>query len=271
MAPPRFLVPDDPGTISTLAANIGTAATNVGSFTKGLEGLGNDLLVGWYGAAERMTAREIGKAAAFCDRLQQSFGKAAGALKAYSGALVTANGLLAAYTPTDDEKLIDPDLPIASSIGGSILQVPALTVPMQMTERNWEILRPVYVAAATAVTAINDAEDMVVKGAPKDVKAALWEQLPFLRKEPLIPGVGGRTPPAIPTGFSSTKYSKDVYLLQEVLQARGWRGVKLTGKYDANTADIVRKFQMDKKIKPANGKLTPATWSALWNKPITWP
>jgi peptidoglycan hydrolase-like protein with peptidoglycan-binding domain len=85
------------------------------------------------------------------------------------------------------------------------------------------------------------------------------------------PRAKGQPRPNMPANLDPKRKTSDALLVQQVLQARGWRRIKLTGMFDATTASVLRQFQIEKGLKHQDGKLHPETWEELWDQKITWP
>lgn len=58
-----------------------------------------------------------------------------------------------------------------------------------------------------------------------------------------------------------------VRTIQARLQARGWT-ISVDGQFGPQTDRVIRQFQAEKNLG-VDGIVGPATWSALWNAPIT--
>lgn len=120
------------------------------------------------------------------------------------------------------------------------------------------------VAAAKALVA---ASELIGKGKKASIDAAIARALPFQRDVPLVPGPGAKEPPLAATIGPKSKPA-DIRRAQEVLRARGWR-VTVNGKWDAQTAGVVRQFQINKHVAHS-GVVDKATWHAMWTKKIIW-
>lgn len=258
--------PDTSGEISGLATSIGNAATAVGGFRNELGSTGDRLYKGWYGAAERMVAREIQTLAGFLDDLYKGLSEAATELNAYATALRTAESDL---KKEEARKFVVGERMVPDPYGGGLglFVSPNLTNSFNgpwgnLTVENARILSVLKPAATKAYNAVMAAGPLIAKGSGGDLKSIIDYRLPFQRPYPLIPGV----PHA---GDKIPKWTGDITQVQELLVARGWRRITVTGKNDETTQDIVRQFQEEKGIKPADGKVDQKTWEALWNRKIT--
>lgn len=134
----------------------------------------------------------------------------------------------------------------------------AKTTP-DMTELNTK--------AAAAAKALVTASELIGKGKKASIDAAIERQLPFQRSVPLVPGPGAKEPLLAATIGPKSKPA-DIRRAQEVLRARGWR-VTVNGKWDTQTAGVVRQFQSNKHVAHT-GVVDKATWHAMWTKKIIW-
>jgi hypothetical protein len=256
------------------------AAEDTGSVAGHLKTLGTDLTNWWWGAAERMTSREITAAAGFFKKISESFDAVVTALGKYKGEIERANRELKALEGTmatepsyqlwkpgltfPNSPLLTPSTkpsPSTSSSGPPLLLSPDTDPRVKAI---WDSLAE---PASTCRTAIVNAASHVASGSGTILTVNIGKDLPFQRDSPLVPGPGSK-PSALPGDVNSKTKSPGVEQLQELLQARGWR-IDVTGKYDDRTRYVVAAFQREKHIKPANGVVNQATWDAIWNKPIT--
>lgn len=263
--------PDTFGEINALATSLGNAATVVGSFRQELASTGDRLYKGWYGAAERMVAREIQTLAGFLDDLYKSLSQAAAALKTYATALSTATSELDTEEKrafVKDEKLVTD--PYGSAFGSFVSPGIGNFDGLKITVENARILTVLKPIATAAHEKVMAAGPLIAKGSGTDLKSIIDYKLPFQRPFPLIPGVRNPKKPqaGMPANVNSKTWSPDVKLLQEILLARGWR-IDVTGKFDDRTREVVRQFQDEKGIDPATGKVDAKTWDALWKRKIT--
>jgi hypothetical protein len=111
-----------------------------------------------------------------------------------------------------------------------------------------------------------------------------WSATPLPKPDPTPkPNPGTTAPPfPLPRGHWFGPKSPDgrnhsgywaqdrpkIEMLQKRLRQRGWRGVNVTGRYDAATEAAIRGFQQDKHL-PVDGRTGAVTWPRLWTAPIT--
>ena len=253
------------------ATKFKTAAETVGKLSGKIKTHGHNLRENWWGAAERMTSREIEAAGAFFTKLSTSLDEAKQALLDYKSEVERVNTELdTLQKKLDSEPLVFtpqwtvPGKPPSTQapLGG-----PYVFSDPFLDPRNKAILDSLNEPANKAKTKILAAAEHVAKGTGSILRINIGQDLPFQREHPRVPGAGA-VPSVLPGDVNSTTKSPGVEQLQELLLARGWR-IDVTGKYDARTKQVVTMFQREKGIKPANGVVDQRTWDAIWNKPIT--
>ena len=262
---------DTSAAVTAVVETLSGYATTLGNFGKELETMGSTTLAGWYGAAERMTTREITAVGKMLDVLASSLGRATAALKTYAAVLKQAEGELATLA-TQIKDAPDSRIPAASGDMPTISGMPVLTATAtpRLHPTNLEILTRVYNAATTCNAALRGEANKVGMGPASGTGGYLSNFLPFQRNPPLIPGTGPQSKDKVPLDVNSARGGPNTELLQKLLLARGWN-IKVTGKYDAQTERVVRQFQINKGLEVGKpGKVDQTTWQAIWNKKIIW-